>query len=63
MSLLSSFEVLNYKQQLKDPLLLDFDSRNATENFDFSFGERTEVWRSCSTVFKARVFTSEFQKF
>ena len=34
---------------------MDFGSRNATENFNFSFGERTEVWRSCSTVFKARV--------
>ena len=46
---------MNYKNQFKDPLLLDFGSRNATENFNFSFGERTEVWRSCSTVFKARV--------
>ena len=41
---------------MKDPLLLNFGERNATENFNFSFGERTEVWRSCSTVFKARVF-------
>ena len=55
--LLSPNKVLNYKNQYKDPLLLDFGSRNATENFNFSFGERTEVWRSCSTVFKARVST------
>ena len=55
LNVLSKYKVLNYKNQYKDPLLLDFGSRNATENFNFSFGERTEVWRSCSTVFKARV--------
>ena len=47
--------MLNYKNYALDPLLLNFESRNVTENFNFSFGERTEVWRSCSTVFKARV--------
>ena len=57
LNVLSQYKVLNYKNQYKDPLLLDFGSRNATENFNFSFGERTEVWRSCSTVFKARVST------
>jgi len=55
---LSPNKVLNYKNQYKDPLLLDFGSRNATKNFNFDFGERTEVWRSCSTVFKARVSTN-----
>ena len=57
---LSLKKVLNHKNYALDPLLLDFESRNVTENFNFSFGERTEVWRSCSTVFKARVSTTFF---
>ena len=55
--------VLSTQRPANEPLLLDFFG-NTFQDFSFSIGNETEVFRSCSTVLKGRqwVFGGYFEK-